>query len=67
MSGNQLALSWPTVASETYQLEYKDNLATSTWTPIPGSMPGTGNPIIVTNNLGASPQRFFRLIINNNP
>jgi phosphotransferase system HPr-like phosphotransfer protein len=67
MSGNQLALSWPTVTSETYQLEYKDDLAAPTWTPIPGSIPGTGTRIIVTNNLGGSPQRFFRLIINNNP
>ncbi len=67
MSGNQLALSWPTITSETYQLEYKDNLAAPTWTPIPGSIPGTGTQIIVTNNLGASPQRFFRLVINNYP
>jgi hypothetical protein len=67
IGGNQVVLSWPTIASETYQLEYKDNLAAPTWTPVPGSIPGTGNQIIVTNSLGASSQRFFRLVINNNP
>jgi len=65
LSGNQLAFTWSTIASETYQLEYKDNLAAPAWTLIPGPIPGTGGPIIVTNNLGASPQRFFRLVINN--
>jgi len=67
IGANQVALSWSTIASETYQLQYKDNLASPTWTPVPGSIPGTGNPIIVTNSLGVSPQRFFRLAIINNP
>jgi hypothetical protein len=67
IGGNQLALSWQTITSETYQLVYKDNLAAPTWTPVAGPIPGTGNSIIVTNNLGLSPQRFFRLVINNNP
>ena len=65
LAGGQITFAWQTVAGQSYQLEYKDNLAAPTWTLIPGSIPGTGNSIIVTNNLGVSPQRFFRLLINN--
>jgi hypothetical protein len=63
LNGNQFILAWPTVAGQTYQLEYKDNLSAATWI-LSGSFVGTGNPIIATNNLGASPQRFFRLEIS---
>jgi trimeric autotransporter adhesin len=65
LAGGQITFAWQTVAGQSYQLEYKDNLAAPTWTLIPGSIPGTGNAIVVTNNLGVSPQRFFRLLINN--
>jgi hypothetical protein len=57
-------LAWPTVAGQTYQLEYKDNLSAATWIFSGDPFVGTGNPIIATNNLGASPQRFFRLEIS---
>jgi hypothetical protein len=63
LNGNQFILAWPTVAGQTYQLEYKDNLSAATWI-LSGPFVGTGNPIIATNNLGASPQRFFRLGIS---
>ena len=64
LNGNQFTLAWPTIASQTYQLEYTTNLAAATWTLLGGSLPGTGNPIIVTNGLGVSPQRYFRLSIS---
>ncbi|MGB7768515.1 MAG: YDG domain-containing protein [Verrucomicrobiia bacterium] len=64
LSGNQLAVTWPTIASQSYQLEYTTNLSAAVWTPVGGSMVGTGSPIVVTNGLGVSPQRFFRLSIS---
>ncbi len=64
LNGNQFGFNWSTVSNETYQLQYKDDLAAATWTPLGSPMIGTGNFIIVTNNLGASPQRFFRLMIS---
>jgi hypothetical protein len=62
-NGNQLVFNWPTVAGQTYQLEYKDNLTAVTWILLGGPFIGTGNLIIATNNSGASSQRFFRLEI----
>ena len=64
LSGNQLVFKWPTITGQNYQLQYKDSLDAATWLPLGAVVPGTGNPIIVTNNLSSPPQRFFRLAIN---
>ncbi|HLX94877.1 MAG TPA: YDG domain-containing protein, partial [Verrucomicrobiae bacterium] len=65
LNGSQFVFSWPTVTSQNYQLQYEDDLTTGTWISLGGFVPGTGNPIIVTNNLSASSQRFFRVVISN--
>jgi hypothetical protein len=64
LNGNQFVLNWPTIANQTYQIEYKDSLTAATWSPLGDPIVGTGNSIIITNSLEASPQRFFRLVIN---
>ena len=64
LNGSQFVFSYPTIAGQTYQLQYKDNLTAATWTFLGSSMVGPGNPLIITNDLGASPQRFFRLVIS---
>ena len=64
LTTNQLVFNWPTIFSQTYQLQYKDNLTATNWTPLGSPVTGNGNPISVTNNLSASPQRFFRLSIS---
>jgi hypothetical protein len=64
LNSAQVTLTWATIASQTYQLEYNTNLNTATWIPLGGPKVGTGNPIIITNGLGVSPQRYFRLSIS---
>ena len=64
LGGSQFILSYPTIASQTYQLEYKDDLTAANWTVLGSPTNGTGGPITVTNALGASPSRFFKLIIS---
>jgi regulation of enolase protein 1 (concanavalin A-like superfamily) len=62
VSGNQFTLNWQTVVGQNYQIEYKDNLATSSWTPMGSAIPGTGNS--ETFNIGVTnAQRFFKLVI----
>ncbi|HEV2435683.1 MAG TPA: YDG domain-containing protein [Verrucomicrobiae bacterium] len=63
VNGNQFIITWATIVG-TYQLEYKDNLAATNWTLLGSPIAGTGNSIIVTNLIGASPQRFFRLVVS---
>ena len=64
LNGDQFVFSWPTVTGQSYQLQYRDNLAVGTWTSLGGLVPGTGNPVIVTNIPSASPQRFFRVVVS---
>jgi len=66
LSSNPFTLTWPTVNNQNYQIEYATNLSVNivVWTPLGANVVGTGNPIIVTNSLPASPQRYFRLKIS---
>jgi hypothetical protein len=65
ISGTNLFLNWPAAAGQTYQLEYKTNLTDPSWTPLGSSVTGAGGTLILTNNFGDSPQRFFRLQLVN--
>jgi hypothetical protein len=56
-----LVISWPTQSGQTYQVEYTDDLTSGAWFPLSGPLPGTGVPILVTNSLTLSTQRFFRV------
>ena len=64
-SGTNLFLSWPGVAGQTYQLEYKLNLTDPAWTPEGNPVTGTGGALILTNNTTDSAQRFFHLRLVN--
>ena len=63
LSANQFRFSWFGQNGVGYQVEFKDNLSAPTWSPLGGSVYGTGAVINVTNNISASAQRFFRLRI----
>jgi hypothetical protein len=61
VNGNQLAFAWPTFPGQTYQIEYKDNLNDLVWIPLSVPLPGNGALLALTNYVGGSPHRFFRL------
>jgi hypothetical protein len=65
ISGTNLFLNWSGVAGQTYQLEYKTNLTDPAWTLLGSPVTGSGGTLTLTNNFGASPQRFFRLRLVN--
>jgi len=65
ISGTNLFLNWSATAGQTYQLEYKDNLTDPAWTPLGDPVTGTGGTLTLTNNFGASTQRFFHLRLVN--
>ncbi|MGB7749565.1 MAG: lamin tail domain-containing protein [Verrucomicrobiia bacterium] len=64
ISGTNLFLNWPAVADQSYQLEYKDDPAAPTWTPLGSPVTGAGGTLTLTNNF-ASPLRLFRLRLVN--
>jgi uncharacterized protein YfiM (DUF2279 family) len=57
----QYVVSWPTIAGQMYQFEYTDDLSTGTWTPQGNPVVGNDAIFAVTNNISASPHRFFRV------
>jgi hypothetical protein len=59
----QFTCTWPTLAGQTYQVQYRNDLATETWTALGTSLPGTGDSLTLTNDLPLSSQRFFRLLV----
>ena len=58
---NQFVMSWPTLSNQTYQVQYTASLSAPAWTPFGSPVTGTGAAVVVTNNMGALPQCFFRL------
>jgi hypothetical protein len=61
-AGTNLVFSWPTYPGLTYQLQFKTNLNSTSWTPIGSPLPGTGLPLTFTSN-PALPQGYYRLSI----
>ena len=61
--GTNLIVTWPGVDGQTYQLEYKDDLLDPDWTPLGDPVPGSIGTMTLTNDIGASAQRYFRLIL----
>jgi hypothetical protein len=62
-SGTNVVLTWPGLIGQTYQVQYKTNLADAAWIPLNPPAQGAGAALSLTNNLGSAPQRFFRLAI----
>ncbi len=62
-TGADVVLNWPGLIGQMYQVQYKTNLTDTAWLPLNAPTQGMGAGLSVTNNLGAAPQRFYRLAI----
>src|SRR5882757_1017450 len=58
-SGTNVVLTLPTNPGHNSQIQYVDDLSSSAWTPLGGTVMGTGAVISITNTL-PSTARFFR-------
>ena len=63
ISGNWFIFALPTLAGQTYQTEYKNDLNDTNWTPLDAPILGTGASLTFTNDLSDFQQRFFRIRI----
>ena len=60
---SEVELSWPTVPSLTYVLEYRSSLTTNQWDQLE-SAKGDGSPMRVYDKIAVGqPQRFYRVVI----
>jgi hypothetical protein len=65
LPGNQLEMTWGTTAGRTYRLEYKNDLADPNWIALGGPAFSVSTSLIFNDDFGASPQRFYRLVLLN--
>ncbi len=63
-AGANILLNWLASSNQSYQLEYKDNLAAPTWTPLGSPVMGNGQSLTLTNSV-TNASRFFRLRLVN--
>ena len=61
--GSQVSISFPTINGPTYRVEFKNTLDALTWTQLGSNAPGTGARLAFPDDLGASPHRFYRVIM----
>jgi hypothetical protein len=59
--GTNLVMSWLSAPGQTYQIEYENDLNATSWTPLGSPIIGNGDLLTVTNDVTASPQRYYRL------
>ncbi|HLH54974.1 MAG TPA: hypothetical protein VKY92_15290, partial [Verrucomicrobiae bacterium] len=60
-SSTNLTLTWTGVTGQSYQLEYKDDLSSTTWLPLGNPITGTGAALSISADFSLSTQRFYRL------
>jgi hypothetical protein len=58
-------MTWGTTAGRTYRLEYKNDLADPNWIALGGPAFSVSTSLIFNDDFGASPQRFYRLVLLN--
>ncbi|MGZ5005613.1 MAG: thrombospondin type 3 repeat-containing protein, partial [Chthoniobacterales bacterium] len=59
--GTTVGLSFPTVFSKSYQLEYKNNITDPSWNSLGTSVAGTGGTVEVTDTSSNPGHRYYRL------
>jgi len=58
-----VTFSFSTEVGRQYQVEVTEDLAMPDWQPLGGTYFGTGSPILVIDDLGTRPQRFYRVLL----
>jgi hypothetical protein len=61
-TGGQISLGFGTLAGKNYQIQYKDSLGQADWLPLGSPIQADGDSLTVPDNLGANPQRFYRIV-----
>jgi hypothetical protein len=61
VTNNVATLTWQSISGRVYRLEYKDDLATPTWTDVPADIPSVGSSTTATNATGGATNRFYRV------
>jgi hypothetical protein len=63
LSGGTVSIWFPTQVNATYQIQYKNHLSDSVWTPLASAVTGTGDFISVQGSFSGS-TRFYRGVVS---
>ncbi len=61
IAGTNAVVSWTSLASHNYRLQYKVNITDTNWINLSPDVQAIGATVSVTNVLGSDPQRFYRV------
>ena len=64
-TANGYAITFVTIPGRTYRVEYKDSLDDPSWLPLDADVVATADSLVVNDDLGTSPQRFYRILVVN--
>ncbi len=62
-SGGSILISWSSIASRSYQLQFKTNGAQLNWNNIGSPLTATGATLQTNDTPGADPRRFYRVVL----
>jgi hypothetical protein len=57
-------LNWSSLPGRSYRIEYNTRLGNPTWTILTDNIVATGSITTATDDIGAAPQRFYRVVQN---
>jgi hypothetical protein len=63
LTSGSVVITWSSVPSQTYRLQYQDTLNDSSWNNAEPDIPATGSSTTATNVVGDLPQRFYRVLM----
>jgi hypothetical protein len=63
-SGNDMLVSFPTIAGKTFRLDCSSTLQSGSWTTVQDGIAGTGDTVQITDIGGAlQPRRFYHIVV----
>jgi hypothetical protein len=62
-TNNRIELTWSAAPGQTVQLQYKSNLASTTWTNLGNPITATNGTISATDTPGSDQRRFYRTMV----
>ena len=60
---DRINLNWSAIPSRTYQVQYKTNLNQANWVSLGNTITATNSTAAVSDALGQTPQRFYRVAL----
>ena len=62
VADGSLVISWSAVSGKIYRLQFTEGVENTTWTDIVPDVLATGPTVTITNAVGGSQQRFYRVL-----